>query len=222
MLPLDVPIDIGRDAAADAARQELSKAVYAADRPSLAQQVINWVLDHVLRTLAAVSSATPGGILGLVVLVALVVLVVFLVRRKTGPLRRAGAGDVPLFVGRLRAAAEYRAAADSAAAAGDWDEAVRQRFRAVVRSLEERDILDPRPGRTAGEATADAARALPSCAAGLRDAARSFDDVAYGGRPSDQQADAQLRELDRQLAAARPADDSQTAGHLADAFHPVR
>jgi Domain of unknown function (DUF4129) len=222
-LPLDVPIDIGRSDAADAARSELSKAVYAADRPSLQQRVIQWVLDQIGKALDALSSVAPGGILGLLVLVAIVVGVVILVLRRTGPLQRSSAGDVPLFVGRLRSAAEYRAAADAAAAAGDWDEAVLQRFRAVVRSLEERDILEPRPGRTADEAAAVAARALPSCAPGLRQAARSFDDVAYGRRARDQQADATLRELDRQLAATRPEHlDDAMSGSGADGFHPVR
>ena len=49
MLPLKVPIDIGRDAASDAARRELSKAVYAAGRPSLEQRVISWLIDKIFR-----------------------------------------------------------------------------------------------------------------------------------------------------------------------------
>jgi hypothetical protein len=149
-------------------------------------------------------SHTPGGVVSLLGLLVVVGLVVLVIARRVGPLRPGVLADVPLFVGRQRSAAQYRASADAAAAAGDWDEAVRQRFRAVVRSLEEREILDPRPGRTADEAAADAGRAMPSCADGLRAAARSFDDVAYGGRARDQGADADLRELDRRLAATRP------------------
>ena len=55
-------------------------------------------------------------------------------------------------------------------------------MRAIVRSLEERALLDPRPGRTADEAAAEAGRALPAHADRLRAAARDFDDVTYGGR----------------------------------------
>ncbi len=209
-LPLDVPIDIGRDPAAEAARRELAKAVYAQSRPSVTQQIVGWVVDHVLAAIARAASLAPGGSVGLVVLVGLLVLVVVVVLRRTGSVLRSGpAQDGRLFTGRPRTAAEYRAAADTAAAVGDWDEAVRQRFRAVVRSLEERDILEPRPGRTADEAAAEASRDLPLCADALRAAAYSFDDVAYGGRAQDQQADTALRELERQLAAARPLHQPQ-------------
>ena len=208
---LDVPIDVGRQEAADAARRELSKAIYADARPSLPQRIIDWVIEHVGRALGAVAQATPGGFVSLVLLVVIVALVVFVVVRRAGLIRRTATAEVPLFIGRARSAAEYRAVADSAAASGDWDEAVRQRFRAIVRSLEERDILEPRAGRTADEAAAEAARSLPSCAAGLRAAARSFDDVAYGKRPRDQTADAALRDLDRELAATRPIRDLSAA-----------
>ena len=81
-----------------------------------------------------------------------------------------------------RTAAELRAAADAAAARGDWSTAVLERFRAVVRSLEERALLDDRPGRTAHEAAEAAAARLPARAAELRRAARLFDDVCYGAR----------------------------------------
>jgi Domain of unknown function (DUF4129) len=207
MFPLNVPIDIGRDSAAEAARRELSKAVYAAGRPSLEQRAVIWVIDKIAGALGAAASVVPGGAIGLVALVAVLAVVIVVVVRRTGPLRRTATADAPLFVGRPRSAAQYRSAADAAAALCDWDEAVLQRFRAVVRSIEERDILDARPGRTADEAAAEAGLSLPSCAARLRSAARSFDDVAYGGRPGDHQADTDLRELDRQLSAARPVDD---------------
>ena len=204
---LDVPVDVGRQEAAEAARRELAKAIYAEGRPSLPQRILSWVVQRVADIISSLASVAPGGFVGLVALLVIVAVVVIVIARRTGRLRRAETADLSVFVGRLRSAAEYRAAADTAAARGDWDEAVRQRFRAVVRSLEERDILDPRPGRTADEAAADAARAMPSCAVGLRAAARSFDDVAYGSQARDQRSDAALRDLDKQLAATRPAHD---------------
>jgi Domain of unknown function (DUF4129) len=213
MLPLSVPVDVGRQEAADAARSELAKNVYAQDRPSLTQRILTWVADQIARALDALASNTPGRWVGLVVIALVVVGVIALVRWRSGPMRRTASAEVPMFVGRLRSAAEYRSAADAAAARADWDEAVRQRFRAVVRSLEERDVLEPRPGRTADEAAAQAARAIPACAVELRAAARSFDDVAYGARTRDQAADEALRALDSQLARTRPEFVSQlTAG----------
>jgi hypothetical protein len=82
---------------------------------------------------------------------------------------------------------------------------VRDRLRAVITDLEERTLLDPRPGRTADEAAAAAAAVVPECAADLRAAARTFDDIWYGGRPADASHDALLRRLDARMRASRPA-----------------
>ena len=121
-----------------------------------------------------------------------------------GPVRRTASGATTLFVGRTRSAAEHRRAADQAAASSRWEEAVLERYRAIVRSLEERTILDPRPGRTADEAAADAALVLPLVAADLRAAAQTFDTVAYGGRSASSTDDRFLRELDRAVLATSP------------------
>lgn len=89
-------------------------------------------------------------------------------------------------------------------AAGRWNQAVQERMRALVRSLEERTLLDPRPGRTADEAAAAAGHALPTYDARLRAAARVFDDVTYGGRSADRAAYLTLLDLDRAVETATP------------------
>jgi hypothetical protein len=66
-------------------------------------------------------------------------------------------------------------------------------------------LLEPRPGRTADEAAADAGAVVPECAADLRAAARVFDDIWYGARPADATHDALLRGLDRRVRSSRPA-----------------
>lgn len=103
-----------------------------------------------------------------------------------------------------RSAAQHRAAADAHAAALRWTEAVQERMRAIVRSLEERALLDPRPGRTADEAATEAGRALPGHATRLRSAARDFDDVTYGGRTAGRPTYLALRALDTELDEAKP------------------
>jgi hypothetical protein len=196
-----VPVDIGRDDAAAAARDELSKPVYAAHRPSVTQQVVDWVSHVLQRILDALTSVAPGGVVGLVVIALVLALVVAIVVFRVGPLRTTATADRVVFAGASRSAAEHRAESVRAAAAGDWDEAVRQRFRAVVRSLEERDVLDERPGRTADEAAADAARSLPASSTELAWAARQFDEVAYGDQRASSAAYQRLVALDE--AAAR-------------------
>jgi hypothetical protein len=77
-------------------------------------------------------------------------------------------------------------------------------MRAIVRSLEERALLDTRPGRTADEAAAEAGRTLPAHSDRLRAAARDFDDVTYGGRTATEQAYHRFAALDRDLESTKP------------------
>ena len=81
---------------------------------------------------------------------------------------------------------------------------MRERLRAVVRDLEARGLLDPRPGRTAGEVARDAGAAVPALAEDLRRASIVFDEVWYGGRTADAGSYALLVDVDTRAAAARP------------------
>lgn len=106
---------------------------------------------------------------------------------------------------RLDAAAVHSAAAEHAAARGDFDTALRERFRAVLRGLEQRGLLEVRRSRTARETSHEAAAGLPAGDSGeLPAAARSFDEVVYGGRRADEEEYRRLTRADRFSAAAPP------------------
>ncbi len=200
-----VPVEITREAAQQAARAELANPVYHQAEPKPIERVTQWLFDRLGELLDRVALATPGGPFGVVVLLLLLVAVIVVVRWRLGPLRRAGAETQELFGGRVRTAVEHRAVADQHAAAGRWAEAVRERLRAIVRGLEERGLLEARPGRTADEAAAEGAAVLPTCAQGLREAARLFDEVWYGGQAASSEMDARFRALDEQVSTSRPA-----------------
>jgi hypothetical protein len=219
ILRWDVPIDIGREDAAQAAARELAKPVYGAHEPPLVLRILQKVLDWVSGVLDRAVALAPGGVFGLVVIALLVAGVVALLVWRVGRPRRTAHDRRALFVGRALSAAEHRAAADEAAARGDWDQAVRHRFRAVVRSMEERDAIDERPGRTADEAAADGARVLPDVATELVSGARRFDEVVYGGRRAGPDDDAALRALDR---SARHAPMRTVVGTAVGGWTAVR
>ena len=208
-------LDPSRELAQDWARRELSDPAYAQARPGWVERLAQWIIDR-LRELQVPDGLTPGRSLGTVLLVLLVVLVAAVVLRRTGLARRgaraATAGAV--LDGERLTAAEHRRRADKAATEGRFDIAVRERFRAVARSLEERAVLQERPGRTADEIAVEAGRAMPVTAGSLRSAAEVFDDVWYGGRTATAAHDAQLRELDRAVTAARPVLEPTTVGPL--------
>jgi hypothetical protein len=198
------PLTIPRDPAREAARRELSKRMYHENDPNWFQRALNAFWDWVDKLFNAASSATPGGPLGLVVVIAAIVLVVGALWWRLGTPRRGPASSAALFDDRPRSAADHRAAAEAHVAQSHWNQAVQERMRAIVRSLEERALLDVRPGRTADEAAADAGRALPSHTDRLRTAARDFDDVTYGGRVATEQSYHRIAELDRDLERTKP------------------
>ncbi|WP_328762936.1 MULTISPECIES: DUF4129 domain-containing protein [unclassified Streptomyces] len=198
------PVTTPRVPAREAAERELSKPMYHQDDPGLLQRALDRFWEWVGHLFDRAQGATPGGTLGLVAIVVLAVLAVAALWWRLGSPRRTSTGPADLFDDALRSAADHRTAADAHAAAGRWTEAVQERMRAVVRSLEERTLLDPRPGRTADEAAAEAAVSLPDHAEALRAAARAFDDVTYGGRPADADMYARLRTLDLTLTRTKP------------------
>ena len=103
--------------------------------------------------------------------------------------------------GRQLSAAEHRSAADSFAAAGDYQTAIIERVRAIAVDLESRQILPARPGRTAAELGAEAGLAIPAEATALGQAIRLFDDVRYGDRAGSQAGYQQVRDLDLRIRA---------------------
>ncbi|MEV7558636.1 DUF4129 domain-containing protein [Streptomyces sp. NPDC089795] len=205
------PVTTPREPAREAAERELSKPMYHENDPSLFDRALRKFFDWLDDVLGAASGATPGGGFGLFVILVLVLLAVGTLWWRLGTPGRITTGAGVLFTDGTRGAADHRAAADAHAAAGRWTEAVQERMRAVVRALEERTLLDPRPGRTADEAAAEAAVTLPDHAAELRAAARTFDDVTYGGRTADADTYARLRALDLTLDRAKPLLTGPTA-----------
>lgn len=200
----DLPVVPDRDTAREWLSSELQGPEYA-ERESLLSRLIGWVLDW-LNGIDWPVAAMAGPQLGIAigVVVAVILVLAWLV---AGPVRlgreRTSSAEV-LDADDARTAAQMRTAADAAAASGDWNTATVERFRAVVRALEERVIIEPRPGRTAQEAAADSGVRLPAQAAGLRSGADVFDGVEYGDRVATPQDDADLRALDAEVTKARP------------------
>jgi hypothetical protein len=209
-------VTLPRDPAREAAQRELSKGMYHEHDPGLLQRALNAFWDWLGKLFDSASSATPGGTVGLAVVAVAVLAVLGALWWRLGTPRREPTSSTALFDDRPRSAAEHRTAAEAHAAQGHWNQAVQERMRAIVRSLEERTLLDVRPGRTADEAAAEAGRTLPAHADRLRAAARDFDDVTYGGRRTTDQAYHRITELDRDLERTKPRPPStshSTAPH---------
>ena len=211
----DAPATPGAQEAREAAEAELAKPAYH-PVPNLLGRLWRWLVEHLDPT-TAIPGIPPllSGLIVLLVLVTCVVLFVVLLRRfrLVGHSRRAAQR---LFDDERDARALARAA-DAAAERGDWDAAVVERFRAIIRSLDERGLIEDYPGMTAHEAAALASSALGALGGELTRAAVLFDAVRYGEVVSTAEQDAWMRDLARRVDAARIDRTGAAGAHSADA-----
>lgn len=202
MMLLDDPLS--RAAARELARRELHKRAYEQAKPSLVVRLLGRAISALRDLFARASAHVPGGrsalVIALVVLVGLVVLVVLRLQPSTFGRK---APRVLFTSGQALSAAEHRRLAEEHASRGEWAEAVRERLRAVVRDLEARGVLDPRPARTADEVAREAGGVVSSLADPLFRAATTFDEIWYGGRSADAQSYQVLVDVDRVVAATK-------------------
>lgn len=197
-------VEIGREAARRAAAAELSRSRYSHE--SLFERLWRWFWEAFDNLLARIGGGGTEGAVSLVLLAAvlagLVVLLVWSLRRMTRT-RRTRAAQVSADV--VTSADEHRRAAEEHAREGRWAAAIRERVRALARTLEERDILSPAPGRTADELAAEAGLLLPSLHDDLTVAARLFDEVTYGEHAGSSEDYATVSALDDTLQTTEPA-----------------
>lgn len=214
-------IEIDRDAAHDAAQNELNKPIYP--RASPVQQFTHWV-EELLYRLAFEGSTVPGGWFTISILAILVVAAVVVAVRIARRTMRTNRDGPPALFGRQElSAAEHRVTAQQYAAQGDWGAAIRHRLRAVARHLEEIGVLDSIPGRTATELARDAAVVLPGLSGELTTAANAFNDVTYGEQPGTEAGYQMIADLDDRLRARGSTPAAATvAPAIADGWTPIR
>lgn len=196
------PPPITRDGARRAAQEELSKPAYHAHDPSTTSRALQWLFGRIGHAFEVAARHAPGKGVGLVGVFVLVAVIVAVVAARVGRLRRTVNAPPPVFGDEIAAASDHRARAQGYAHQQEWAQAVREWLRAIARELEERCVLDPRPGRTAAELCAEASAALPGAADELRLATSAFDAIWYGGRPATPADEDVLRNVDRRIAGS--------------------
>lgn len=177
------------------AQQLLSEPPYAQESPDLltrvAQTLRRWLAEGLEAVLELLAGTPTRAWLVVLLGTALLLLVVWRTTRGM-TVDRAVDGTVPA-QGR-RPAVDWHAEADAHERAGDWEQAVRCRYVALVTDLVERGIVEEVPGRTVGELDRELATAAPGLADDVAEAGRRFAEVAYGRAPA-------RREQARELAA---------------------
>jgi hypothetical protein len=193
------------EAARAEAREILADDRYqSADFPQPLSDPLDWIgeqIESAIGWIDGLGGDVPGGPVALwMVLAALVLLLATTltgttIRRRATAIERARRAALP-------PAENPRALEREAAQAerdGDWERAVRLRFRAGLLRLDGRRVIEYRPSMTTGEV----ARAVRSPA--FAEMGERFDAIAYGGRPADRDdAEAARRGWEAVLAEAAP------------------
>lgn len=204
LLPAEPPVQPDRDEARRWAVEELSKREYRDAEPGwlaeLWRQFLDWLQSW--GDGQATAEGTPTAPLIGIGIAILLGVAIILARPRLNTRRQAqevfDADDAVT-------AAVYRRQAAAAAARGDWPAAVVDQFRALVRSAEDRAVLEPQPGRTADEAAEQLSRAFRTAAGKLAEAARVFDAVRYGSSSADAADHAAMADLDLVLDSLPPS-----------------
>lgn len=211
MAHTDTPVTVTSDDARQLAIRELSKPEYHRATPPPTPSPSTAIPSPPPTHAPSSNHALVIAMIVLAIIVLVIALVLFLRwlgRPRNSKKRKAGKDDqntaTQTIHDLLTGAALHRHNAEIAAAADNWAEAIRERFRAVIATLDERGLLPERADRTADEAARDAGVLLPAHAAVLTAAARAFDEVEYGEYVGAPDAYAVISNVDEVVRTEQP------------------
>lgn len=195
---LEPPLDPSGDEARRLLGRELADPkYYDAD---ILQRLTDWLERLVDDTINGVSASGPlSTLLAIVVALALVAAIILIVSRArlTAKAERRPAAAL---TDEVITAAELRARAEAALAAGDASTALVDAFRALAVRQVERQRIDDVPQATAHELARALAAEFPAQAGAVHHGADLFDQTLYGDRLATREQALELLALDDALA----------------------
>jgi hypothetical protein len=141
----------------------------------------------------------------LAVFAMILIVLVFLATRFVKTMSGSPEVDAAIVAVPRRSASQWRAEAETHEANGEWREAVRCRYRALVGDLASRGLVEEIPGRTSGEYRGEVARNLPNASEAFGGATEVFDRAWYGRNPTGEREAARFRELAGRVLERAPA-----------------
>jgi hypothetical protein len=167
---------------------------------SLLERIVGWIGDLFSRITFGLGGGPGflGNLVSLAILAGIVVVLVLLVRSLVGRTRLPKPAEDDALTIELeegRDAADWRSDAERFEAAGQWREAMRARYRELVRTLIDDRVLDDLPGRTTGEYRGEFVNARPTQARAFIELTELFEVVWYGGVDTDAADNQRFRQL---------------------------
>jgi hypothetical protein len=205
LFPFSVPVEPDRPGARQLLADELAKQEYQRAKPSWFDLLLGAIRDWFDSLQFGSAEGPPAfGMLVLLIVIGVLLLIAFLVFGVPRLNRRSALSGSLFGEDDARTAAQMRAAAEAAAARGDYAVAIAEIYRAIARGLAERTVLTTSPGTTAHDFATRAARAFPSSASELTASASAFDDVRYLGGDGSREKYEMVTQLERTLRSAKP------------------
>lgn len=158
----------------------LSRPEFAEAQPSLWDRLWTMLGDAIARVLETLSGGGRGSVIGTVALVVVAAVLAFAVVRLTRSVRKDPGVEFTVEGHLGRTSAEWSAEADDHERAGQWRDAVRCRYRAVLADLAAAGLVDEVSGRTSGEYLAAVRRDAPAADASFTEVTRRFESAWYG------------------------------------------
>jgi hypothetical protein len=200
LVAADLPNPEGRAAdpqnARDEAKNITSRPEYQPPEKSLYERALEEIQKFLGRVMSTLSSGGAGSAFGWIVVIVLLGALSFLIVRLGRTVQRTPRQPhVEVAVEVHRTPTEWRSEAERFEAAGNWKEALRCRYRAMVADLVERDVVPDIPGRTVGEHRVDVRTTVPGAAPSFNGAAELFERAWYGDLPTGPDENRRFREL---------------------------
>lgn len=186
--------------------QELTKPAYVEAQPNIAERLLGEFLRAVVRFLDGLGGlgAGPGTLVLVIGALLVVVVAIVLVRPRLNARGKGQEADV--FAGDTRySAAQHRERATAAAAVSDWNTAVAELLRAIIRDAEERVVVAEQAGRTATEAAVQLGGVFPSLVSEVTWLADVFNETHYGNGSASEADYRRAATIDGRLSSERPA-----------------
>ena len=188
----------------DAVREVMARPEFRYEK-SVVERVVEWIARQLEKLFGGGDVTAPAGSFGggassviawlIIVLaaVAIVATIVYVVMRRV---RRPAAEDEPVLateVEHRHPADHWTRLAEEHESRGEWKEALRCRYRSLVRTLTDRRRVPDVVGLTTGELRVALHQRAPGAQAAFDRATSEFESAWYAGRPTGPEENAEFR-----------------------------
>ncbi|GEM_PF-1031667 len=146
---------------------------------------------------------------------AVIATIAYSIAKRVRAPKKDTADPTEILIEHRRSAAAWESDAESHERLGEWKEALRDRYRSLIRKLIDTEQLPDTPGRTTGELRSDLDRTTPKASADFDQASLLFELAWYADVPTGAAENKQFTEASAAVLGAEVLQDAQRKNHRA-------